>query len=110
MPNRRDFDRLMRAICVGYGYCGSLHDGSPSHVTDFIPADGTVTADEFVDWVLLADHEPTHGDPRRMVMRERLRICFIGYLGSSVVDAKKLRHQRSKAISRGMRFEVRRMG
>lgn len=107
MPNRRDFDRLMRGSCVGYGYCGSLYDGSPSHVTDFIPADGTVTADEFVDWVLLADHEPTHGDPRRTVMRERLRSCFIGYLGSSVVDAKKLRHHRSKAITRRLKLESR---
>jgi hypothetical protein len=107
MPNRRDFDRLMRAICAGYGYCGSLHEGWYSHVTDFIPAEGTVTADEFVDWVLLADREPTHGDPRRMVMRERLRSCFIGYLGSPFVNAKKLRHQRSKAISRQLRLDRR---
>jgi hypothetical protein len=87
----------MRAVCVGYGYCGSpngscgpFQDDRFAHVTDFFPERGKVTAEQFVDWVFMAE-----GDWRRttsaMMMREKMRSCFIGYMGSDGVNARKLR-------------------
>ena len=50
-----DFVRLMNELCVGLGCCGGISDGQPSHVTDFIPAAGPVTAKDFANWALLAE-------------------------------------------------------
>ena len=81
----------MRAVCVGYGYCGSLRDEGFIHVTDFIPDRGRVTAEQFVDWLFIADGDQWNRSPSAMLMREELRNCFIGYMGSDVVYAHELR-------------------
>jgi hypothetical protein len=91
MTRRSDFDGLMRAVCVGYGYCGSLQDDGFVHVTDFIPQRGRVTAEQFLDWLFIADGDQWARGPRAMLSRERLRSCFIFNMGSDVVDARKLR-------------------
>lgn len=95
MPKKPNFDTLMTAVCAGHGYCGSLQDGLFVHVTDFIPTRGKVTADEFVDWVFLAEGVRWLGDPIAMKHRETLRSYFIAHMGSYVVDARKLRWARS---------------
>ncbi len=47
----------MHFVCVDWGYCGSVKaNGTPLHVTMFIPDEGPVTADQFVEWVFLADN------------------------------------------------------
>ena len=96
MPNRPDFDGLMRAVCTGYGYCGSLQDDGFVHLTDFFPERGKVTAEQFVDWLFMAegDQRPM-GSPSAMMMREKIRNCFIGYMGSDYVNARKLRYLRN---------------
>ncbi|MER9914996.1 hypothetical protein NKJ71_30735 [Mesorhizobium sp. M0050] len=79
MPNRPDFDGLMRAVCTGYGYCGSLQDDGFVHVTDFFPERGRVTAEQFVDWLFMAEGDQgPMGSPSAMLMREKIRNCFIG--------------------------------
>ena len=108
MPNARDFDGLMRAVCVGYGFCGSLQDDGFEHVSDYFPERGQVTAEQFIDWLFMAEGEPTHHGPRRMLMREKLRTCFIGYMGSDVINAKKLLQLRAQWNARYMRHPKRR--
>ena len=45
---------------MGWGYCACIKDGEPLHVDSFIPAEGNVTADQFVEWVFLAENlEPS---------------------------------------------------
>ena len=45
-PNK--FDGMLHEYCVILGFCGSVRDCKPLHVTDFIPETGQVSADEFV--------------------------------------------------------------
>jgi hypothetical protein len=91
MQNRPDFDGLMRAVCVGCGYCGSLQDDGFVHVTYFFPERGRVTAEQFVDWLFMAEGEQRPvSSPSAMLMREKLLNCFIGYMGSDHVNAWKL--------------------
>ena len=97
MPSRPDFDGLMRAVCNGYGYCGSLRDDRFVHVTDFFPERGRVTAEQFVDWLFMAEGEQRPmTSPSAMLMREELRNCFIGYMGSDYVNARKLSDLKNK--------------
>ncbi|MDO6965796.1 hypothetical protein [Rhizobium alvei] len=64
------------------------------HVTDFIPKHGTVSADDFVDWLFLADDETFIGRMNAMRRRETLRSMFIAHMGSTTVKASRLRWQR----------------
>lgn len=45
----------MQEICVGMGFCGGWVDGHASHVDNFIPASGPVTAAQFAKWVIEAE-------------------------------------------------------
>ncbi|MCT7662863.1 hypothetical protein [Shinella kummerowiae] len=94
MSENKDFHALLRAICVGYGHCGSLQDDGYVHVTHFVPERGKVSVDDFIDWVFMAEGDEWFGYPRAMMQREKLRSCFIGYMGSSVVSARRLRRKR----------------
>ncbi len=82
-PNK--FDGMMHHYCVGLGFCGSVEDGKPLHVTDFIPETGQVSADEFVQWILISeglkDNDDTWG----------LREVFVKHMGAEFVDASELR-------------------
>jgi len=55
MKSKSAYNALLNEICVGLGFCGSIVDGEPQHVDKFIPDQGTVSADEFVDWVFMAE-------------------------------------------------------
>ena len=46
MEQKFNFDALMQEVCVDLGWCGGIVDGHPSHVTDYIPESGPVTADQ----------------------------------------------------------------
>lgn len=94
MFGKLGFETLMRAVCAGHGYCGSLQDGQFVHVTDFIPKRGTVSAEDFVDWLFLADGEAYIGRVNAMRRRETLRSMFIAHMGSTTVQASRLRWQR----------------
>lgn len=86
-----DFDRLLRAVCVEYGFCGSLQDIGPLHVVDFIPERGKFSVDQFIEWLYMAEGEKQSCSTSQVVLREKLRSCFIGYMGSGVVTAYNLR-------------------
>lgn len=83
------YGALMNEVCVGWGYCGCTKGGKPLHVDFFIPTGGSVTADQFVEWVFVAENL----DP---VLRPKshgrgLRAAFIKHMGADVVDAGRLR-------------------
>lgn len=84
------YSRLMSIVCGRFGYCGSLSDdGAPRHVDDYIPASGPVSADQFIDWLILAEGmDPstwTRGD------RRPLREAFITVMGAETVDAGRFK-------------------
>lgn len=92
MSETRPFDELMREVCVTYGYCGGIVDGKPSHVTDFIPESGPVTAKQFADWLFLADGaDPTEISGRQAKLHAALESAFVRHLGAATVDASILR-------------------
>lgn len=89
MRIKAGYDSLMNAVCVGLGYCGCIRDGEPLHVDVFIPQDGLVTADQFVEWVILADNL----DPKFVPNAHKRAIgsAFVQAMGGDVADAKALR-------------------
>jgi hypothetical protein len=88
-PRLPGFDALMHDVCVGHGYCGGLIDGRPAHVTDFIPATGPVSADQFVAW--LAQAEGPDAGPMPETHRANLRAMFVRHMGAETADAAALR-------------------
>ncbi len=82
------YTHLLQTVCVDLGYCGSVVDGKPRHVDDFIPANEPVTADQFVDWVFKAEGiDPLLGERS---YKRAIREAFIKHMGADVVDAGKL--------------------
>ncbi|MDB5471398.1 MAG: hypothetical protein JWR84_2958 [Caulobacter sp.] len=78
----------MHFTCVGMGYCGWTDaDGQMRHVTDFIPDEGPVSADQFVEWVLLAEGRRSDLTPLRH--KRQLRQTFVDIMGGAVVDARR---------------------
>jgi len=78
------YDDLMREVCVVLGFCGSSKGGQPTHVDDYVPESGCVTAEQFVDWVLLAEGlNPVHSSYRRAI-----RDAFVRHMGGDAVDAR----------------------
>jgi hypothetical protein len=92
MDIKHDYNALMNEVCVGLGWCGGMVDGKPSHVYDFIPETGPVTADQFVDWLFLADGMvPTAEPDKWQKHKDMLRDAFVRHMGSAVVDASMLK-------------------
>ena len=80
------YARLMEYVCGGMGYCGSVVDGEPRHVDDYIPANGLVSADQFVEWLFLAEGLDHRGSSHA----DEIRKAFVTIMGSDVVDAPML--------------------
>jgi hypothetical protein len=94
MTTKTGFDALMDFVCVGRGYCGAIHrDGAPLHVTLFIPDAGPVTADQFVEWVFLADRMNPNVEPERWQKhKDAIRAAFVDHMGGETVEAERLRY------------------
>jgi hypothetical protein len=92
MTEKTAFEALMEVVCPGWGFCGTIKDGRPLHVTDFIPERGLVTADQFVTWVFLGDGmNPEAQSHRWQRHKDAIKAAFIEHMGSEVVDASLLR-------------------
>lgn len=89
-PKQSRYSVLLNEVCVGLGYCGSTRDGRHFHVDDFIPDAGMVTADQFAEWVVLADSL----NPSTSSDLKAIRRAFIRHMGADSVDAKLLRWKR----------------
>jgi len=91
MADQQSFDALMHEVCVERGWCGAVVDGRPLHVTDFLPARGTVTADQFVSWLLEAEGVDPADDRAKWESHiDALREAFVRHMGESSVDARRL--------------------
>lgn len=51
MSDNPAYNALMDEVCAGFGWCGAVVNGEPSHVDELIPAVGPVSAEQFVDWL-----------------------------------------------------------
>jgi hypothetical protein len=85
-PNS-SYTALLDEVCVGLGYCGCIKQGKPLHVNDFIPEVGLVTADQFAEWVVLADDMTPSTNPHLKLIRR----AFVRHMGAEAVDAALLR-------------------
>lgn len=90
-PDKSGYGALMHEVCVEWGFCGCVREGRPLHVDFLIPRKGPVTADQFVEWVFLADNINPNFDPERwQPHKQAIRAAFVKHLGAEVVDARQL--------------------
>ena len=93
MSEDKGYDSLMHEACVGWGFCGSLKRDKPIHVGDIIPDYGPVSADQFVEWLFLADGLNPNAEPERWRRHKAaIRAAFVRHMGGETVDAARLRH------------------
>lgn len=93
------FDGMMHEFCVKLGYCGSVKDGKPLHVSHFIPETGLVSADQFARWLISADgfgpDQLSTSELRHSI--RQLTAVFVKHMGTDVVDASNLRSEHRSA-------------
>jgi hypothetical protein len=91
MSGSKNYENLMHEVCVEKGWCGGVVDGKPTHVDDFIPESGRVTAEQFVDWLFRADGmDPFVELEKWQKHKDGLTDAFIRHMGADVVDASML--------------------
>ena len=91
MTQLSGYDALMHELCVDLGWCGGLIDGRPSHVDDYIPVSGLVSAAQFIDWLLKAEGFGPETHPERYHRwHTQLRPVFVRHMGGDIVDAQRL--------------------
>ncbi|NEX94907.1 hypothetical protein [Caulobacter sp. 17J65-9] len=92
MMIKTGYDALWDVVCVTWGFCGCVKNDKPLHVDDLIPPSGPVSADQFVEWVFLADNLNPNSEPEKWQRhRAAIRAAFIEHMGGEVVDADRLR-------------------
>ena len=92
MGAKTGYDALMERVCVGLGFCGTIKNRQPLHVDLIIPPSGPVTAEQFAEWVFLADNvNPNSASERWQKLKGQIRAAFIEHMGGEVVDAAELR-------------------
>jgi hypothetical protein len=92
MSGNPNYNALHHDVCVGHGWCGGIVAGKPSHVDDLIPDSGPVSADQFVDWLFIAEGiDPRSELDKWQKHKDRLREAFIRHMGADVVDASELK-------------------
>lgn len=86
------YDELLREVCVGLGFCGSVIDDRPLHVDQFLPASGLVSADDFATAVFKAEGWDPHGAEAQ---RHRPKICevFVRHLGRRAAEIHRMREE-----------------
>lgn len=82
LPPNRDYARLQNKVCVGLGYCGTVKNGKTLHVDDIIPSYGMVTAEQFAEWVILADDLNPNLAPSEH--KKMIRAAFIEFMGADL--------------------------
>lgn len=89
MARKTGFDALVHFVAARWCMGDSL--GDPAGFRRFIPGSGTVTADQFVEWVCLASAPEVRGpEPRWQRARTEIRAAFIEHMGGETVDASAL--------------------
>jgi hypothetical protein len=92
-PDSPGYEALTTEICVDMGFCGSIKHGRPLYVDLLIPPSGPVTADQFVEWVFLADDmNPNERPDKWQRHKDAIRAAFVRHMGAETVDARQLRY------------------
>ncbi|WP_155006405.1 hypothetical protein [Sphingomonas hengshuiensis] len=82
----------MRDVCVGKGWCGGIVNGEPCHVDYLIPETGSVSAEQFVEWLFQAEGLDPSSEPAKWGKhKDGLREAFVRHMGADVVDASALK-------------------
>lgn len=91
MSDRSPIDGLMHEVCVERGWCGSVSQGQRKHVTDFLPNEGAVTAEQFALWLFEADGvDPDENRAKWQPHLDGLAAAFVRHLGAAHVDVSLL--------------------
>ena len=92
MSDNPAFNRLMHDVCVVHGWCGSAVNGQRFHVDDLIPDEGPISADQFIDWLFIAEGMDPDDDPQKWGKHKTLlKRAFILHMGAEIVDASQLK-------------------
>lgn len=84
------FELLLWDMCVRLGFCGGLVNDKPTHVTDLLPAEGVVTAEEFARLAISAEGDAQSPPDQQARWVALLSAAFIERIGSSSVGAEAL--------------------
>lgn len=86
------FDGMMFELCSELGWCGSAKNGRWIHVCDFVPHSGSVSADEFARWGVLAEGIDLDQMDLPEIKRwlSTIKAVFVKHMGHEVVDASQL--------------------
>ena len=83
---RAAYDNLMEEVCVRLGFCGSVVDGQPLHVDQFLPESGVLTSEEFADALFKAEGWDPNGSEAK-TFRSSVHETFVRHMGASAMDA-----------------------
>lgn len=86
-----EYDHLTRFLCAELGFCGSVQNGQPRHVSDYLPSAGEVSAVQFAEWVFLAEGMDLNS-AIASAHADKIKKAFVEFMGREVVDAHKFRH------------------
>lgn len=82
---RGTYDKLLEEVCVRLGFCGSVIDGQPLHVDQFLPQSGVLTFEEFAVALFKAEGWDPDG-PEAHTVRSCLREAFVRHMGGSEME------------------------
>jgi len=82
---RAAYDKLLEEVCVRLGFCGSVVDGQPRHVDQFLPQTGKLTDAEFADALFKAEGWDPDGSEAR-TFRSSVREAFVRNMGGSEIE------------------------
>ena len=83
-----NFNTLIHEVCVGSGWCGGIVNDKPSHIDDFIPEAGLVSAERPVECLFQAVGVDPSSEPAKWARhKDALREAFVRHPGADIVDA-----------------------
>ena len=85
---KADYDKLLEEVCVRLGFCGSVVDGQPLHVDQFLPQSGVLTIEAFADALFKAEGWDPAGSEAK-AFRSSVHEAFVRHMGGSEMDARQ---------------------
>ena len=80
------YEKLLEEVCVRLGFCGSVVEGQPLHVDQFLPQSGVLTNEAFADALFKAEGwDPAGSEAQNF--RSSVREAFVRHMGGSEMDA-----------------------
>lgn len=79
------YDKLLEEVCVHLGFCGTVVDGQPLHVDQFLPQSSILTDEAFADALFKAEGWDPAGSEAR-TFRSSVREAFVRHMGGCEMD------------------------